>query len=78
LFCEECGTAFSDFSRRGEHTNRYGNKCRGKFIGPFQLGHTFITDIILMELRIDRDGGPALLDETDALSVLLGPSVTVI
>jgi len=47
--CFNCGFATSERSQtKNTHDNSFGGKCSSPLKGPFDLGHTFKTDILLI------------------------------
>ncbi|MGD2247958.1 MAG: DEAD/DEAH box helicase [Candidatus Methanofastidiosia archaeon] len=55
--CFTCGTAFPKRKRGKDHKTPFGIKCSSTLRGPFNLGHTFKTDVLSIsfdEPKIDE------------------------
>jgi len=58
--CLKCGYACSGRPKKPDHRRPIGEECSSPLKGPYHLGHTFITDVVLMSFRgfeVNQGGG---------------------
>ena len=69
MYCDSCGFSSPLGQIKGRHDSSFGRPCSGTLHGPVNLGHSFITDIIKLEI-MHKNGELFPLNQQQSLSTL--------
>jgi ATP-dependent helicase YprA (DUF1998 family) len=69
MYCDICGFSTPLGQMKGRHDSSFGRPCSGTLHGPVNLGHSFVTDIIKLEI-MHKNSKPFPLNQEQSLSTL--------